>query len=66
MPEPETQQTAGPLQLLESGAAGYCDPATGMCTLPAAHPELNGDPETTPLPGHTEKVVVPGLRPVAD
>jgi hypothetical protein len=66
MAEPTTPQTAGPLQLLESRAAGYCDPVTGLCVLPAALPELRGDPETTTLPGHTEKVVVPGLRPVAD
>jgi hypothetical protein len=66
MAEPTAQRTAGPLQFLESGAAGYCDPVTGLCALPAALPELRGDPETTTLPGHAEKVVVPGLRPVAD
>lgn len=48
MADTTTQQTAGPLQLIESGAAGYCDPATGLCVLPAAVPELPGDPETTP------------------
>jgi len=46
MPDTTTPQTAGPLQLLESEAAGYCDPVTGLCVLPAALPELRGDPET--------------------
>jgi len=53
MADTTTEQTAGPLQLLESGAAGYCDPVTGLCVLPAAVPELRGDPETT-TPGHAE------------
>jgi hypothetical protein len=66
MTEPTTQQTAGPLRLFKSGAAGYCDPVTGLCMLPTALPELRGDPETTTLPGHEEKAVLPGLRPVAD
>jgi hypothetical protein len=66
MADTTTQQTAGPLQLLESGAAGYCDPVTGLCVLPAALPEVRADPDTTTLPGHAEKVVVPGLHPVAD
>ena len=66
MAEPTTQQTAGPLQLLESGAAGYGDPVTGLCVLPAALPELRGDPENTTLPGHAEKAAAPGLSPGAD
>jgi hypothetical protein len=66
MTDTTTQQTAGPLQFLESGAAGYCDPVTGLCVLPAAVPELRGAPETTTLPDHEEKAVVPGLRPIAD
>jgi hypothetical protein len=66
MADTTTRQTAGPLQLPESGAAGYCDPVTGLCVLPAAAPELRGDPEATALPGHAEKVVAPGLRPIGD
>jgi len=61
MAEPTAQPTAGPLQFLESGAAGYCDPATGACVLPAALPELRADPEATALPGPAENVVVPPL-----
>jgi hypothetical protein len=55
--ETTTRQTAGPLQLLESGTAGYCDPVSGLCSLPAAVPELHGDPETAILPDHAEKVI---------
>jgi hypothetical protein len=65
MAETTASQTAGPLQLLESGAFGYCDPVTGLCVLPAAVPELRGDPETTTLPGHAENAV-PEFRPIAD
>lgn len=66
MAETTPSQTAGPLQLLESGPAGYCDPVTGLCVLPAAVPELRGDPEAMTLPGHAEKVVAPDLRPIGD
>lgn len=66
MAEATPSQTAGPLQLLESGAAGYCDPVTGLCVLPESVPELRGNPEATPLPDHAEKVVAPGLRPIGD
>jgi len=60
MAEPTTKQTAGPLQLLESGAAGYCDPVTGLCMLPASQlPELRNAPDTTTDPA--EKV-----DPIAD
>jgi len=65
MAETPTSQTAGPLQLLESGAIGYCDPVTGLCVLPAADPELRADPETTILPDQAENVE-PGFRPIAD
>jgi hypothetical protein len=65
MAEATTSQTAGPLRLIESGAAGYCDPVTGLCVLPAADPEPRGDPDTTPLPDHEENVV-PGFSPIAD
>lgn len=65
MAEATTSQTAGPLRLIESGAAGYCDPVTGLCVLPAADPEPRGAPDTTPLPDHEENVV-PGFRPIAD
>jgi hypothetical protein len=65
MAETTTSQTAGPLQFLESGAVGYCDPVTGLCVLPAAEPELRGDPETTALPDHAENAV-PESRPIAD
>jgi hypothetical protein len=66
MAETTASQTAGPLQLLESGAVGYCDPVTGLCVLPAAVPELHGDLETTTLPDHAKKVVVLEFRPIAD
>lgn len=65
MAETTTSRTAAPLQLLESGAVGYCDPVTGLCVLPAAVPELHGDPETTTLPDHAENVVLE-FRPIAD
>lgn len=64
MTDTTTRQTAEPLQLLESGIAGYCDPLTGMCVLPAAVPESHGDPETTT--GHEETAVVPEFRPIGD
>lgn len=66
MAETTPGQTSGPLQLLESGAAGYCDPVTGLCVLPAAVPELRGDPEATTLPCHAEKGLAPDLRPIGD
>lgn len=43
MADTTTSQTAAPLQFLDSGAAGYCDPDTGLCVLPAAGPELRGE-----------------------
>jgi hypothetical protein len=66
MAETTASQPAGPLRLLESGAAGYCDPVTGLCVLPAAVPELRGDPETTTLPDHAEKAAVLEFRSIAD
>ena len=66
MAETTASRPAGPRQLLESGAVGYCDPVTGLCVLPAAAPELRGDPETTPLPDHAEKAAVLELRSIAD
>jgi hypothetical protein len=65
MAETTTSQMAGPLQLLESGSAGYCDPVTGQCVLPAGDPELRGDPETTTLPDPAENAG-PESRPIAD
>ena len=65
MADTTTSQKAGPLQLLESGAAGYCDPVTGLCVLPAADPESRGDPETTTLPDHADNAE-PESGPIAD
>ncbi|HJP77019.1 MAG TPA: hypothetical protein VJ914_22305 [Pseudonocardiaceae bacterium] len=57
---------ARPLQFLEPGAAGYCDPVTGLWVLRAAVPELRGDPEARTFPGPAEKVDTPGPRPIGD
>ncbi|HEY1818717.1 MAG TPA: hypothetical protein VGG83_02220 [Trebonia sp.] len=62
MADTTTSQTAGPLQFPESGAAGYCDPVTGLCGVPAADPELRGAPEATALPDHAENAM-PGVPP---
>jgi hypothetical protein len=51
--EPADEATAepatGPLRLLGSATAGYCDPVTGLCVLPAADPEQSVPDQ--PVPG---------------
>jgi hypothetical protein len=58
--------TAPPLQLIQGQADGYCDPVTGLCTLPgtsAVAPAPEEDPADELRSTGPDKVILPEFRP---